>query len=379
MKFLILQGESSYGALRLMAEKLSFAFDGEHQAEIFDLVGLSVDQVTSRLFNLDYDAVVSLNAVGADLKISYKGQDVPIFSSLPVPHICWMADDVSYHYSRLVIKNPKRVVLTSRLDHSSYLNQIDPSCRSEVFFPGLSFVKNLKSHRMRKYDLIIAASNMGEPVSFWKDASPNIQKIILETIELVESGSEQNSYFAFVSRCHASGFKIELSTEINKILSLIENFLRQRERKVIFKALNQLDCKIALVGSDLDDILRNPNAEIIPAVNSLELSNLYQNSRVVINLNSRCGASERLFDGLSSGCQVLSPWTLDLSNWLGASSRITFVQYPIETNISAGLDNALNMLVDEHTLMMNQDKLLASHSWSRRAEYLRNIVSQISI
>lgn len=376
-KFLILKGESSYDTLRAMADRLYGALVGAASAEMFDLVSTSEDTVRSRLLAVDYDAVISLNAVFSDLTLSFKGNSVPLMSALPVPHICWMVDDLTYHAQRLSISNPKRIVLSSSTSHALMLNDLHWGKGHALFFPGVGADLLQRNERDRRsIDAIVVGSWMGHPDPFWHQLPKPTQTFITEILELVTSGQFDNAYLAFKDASSRRGISVDWSQEIANLLSLVETHLRQQERLQLVQLLKDKGLHIAVVGSGWDEFLQSEKVTVVPPCSNYEMLQWYQKSRITVNFNARNGASERLFDALSMGCAVLSAWNASLANLVPEDLGVRYFHFPSQQSGPLAVTSLLDTTPLTGLPMELSHRLVEHHAWSRRASQIVSLLPQ---
>jgi len=381
MKILIFKGESSYDALRNMADRLASAFNSFVEAEVIDILQETTESLIKRLLRLDYNAIVSFNAVLTHgLTLPDANAKTPLLSMLPVPHVCWMMDDPIYHYDRLKIKNDFRLVLTCSEYHSDFLATLDSGAKHSVLFPGfLPPSAKLKPHRHREFDFIIAASWMGEPKEFWSQVSEPARRILKDTIDRVECGDYSNVYQAIKSAALDQDIDLAVNSNTLPLLIAVEDFLRQRERLKIIENIVNTDSRIGIIGNGWDDRGFGKNVRVFPSVNSSAILSHYQNSRIVVNLNARNGGSERLMDGISSGAAVLSPFSPSLSKEIPEGSGVRYLQYPFENNFNHVLEELSDTSITEELSQRGISELLESHLWSHRAKRMVDLFSNQKI
>lgn len=376
MKILILKGESSYEALRLMADRFALGLVGKAQTEIIDLLTWSSEDLLKRFLRLDYNLVVSFNATMTQaLPLSNGDSSTPLLSLVPVPHICWMLDDLIYHFERLKVRNKFRIVLSSSAEHQDFLDTLDSDARHGLMLPGSDGDLFLSGHKNRTYDFLVAASWMGTPLKFWENFEDPLKSIISHAVERVDLGVSNTAYSALKYSMLDRGLSCATSSELITVLIEIDNYLRQKERIALIDAIARSGFKLGVVGSGWDHLKQNPKVVIIPSVSSKELLHFYQDSRVVVNLNARNGGSERLFDGISQGATVLSPWSELIFDSFSDVQAVKLIKYPLEDHIQEAIENLSDFRSTEEYASSGQNEIRAKHLWHHKAQQVLNFIN----
>jgi hypothetical protein len=381
MKILFLKGSSRNNVLRIFSDRLANEFselDGV-KVELIDMmpfVGTQVNNLID-LFS-PYDVIISFNAIHADTLVTHGGKSDFLFNFLSAKHVCWMVDDVVYHLARLQSPNPNRITLCTSEQHIRTAQSLQ--------FDGL-FIQSLaggtiniatKPHAERAFDVAIAASWMGNPESFWQGYESSLQQAIEETINCLEQAVICNAFPIFTKKLSLLNLMLTDKT-LQFILSEIHSYIRKKDRIAIINQLIDSGVSVALIGSGWTaSCYEKNNVTIFEDVHYTDIKQLYENAKVVVNLNAENGACERVFDGIESGAMIFSDFSNALYQIFSHDNGVLFYQ-KFKANESIQL--LLGILERGETECLAskaQAVVVSGYTWKHKAIMLYQLLNEIN-
>lgn len=378
MKVLFLKGTSRNDVLRVFADRLAHEFSQKEGAssdlmEMSDFTHYRLDQ----LFDVfsQYDAIVSFNAIHADESVQLDGKTHYLFNMLPIKHICWMVDDVVYHLKRLRAHNLNRITLFTSDFHTQTAQSLG---FDGVFQQKLSagYVRQeTKPHALRRYDVAIAASWMGHDTPFWLGYDPHLKAIIEETVLCLEQAVICNAYPLFTSKLKAMNLTLT-TTALQYVLSEIHSYIRKKDRLIMIQKIVDTGMKVALIGTGWKVLFSTKaNVSYVEDTNYAMISALYEEARVVVNLNAENGACERVFDGIESGAMIFSDFSNALYRMFSSDQGVLFYQkHQADESIKA-LTMTLAQQQTQVLAKKAQEIVAQGHTWKHRAEMLYELIN----
>jgi hypothetical protein len=329
MKVLLLKGHSRNDVLRVFVDRLSQAFLSI-EAVAVDVINLPV--FSSHKLNdviellSGYDAIISFNAIQADCSVEHNGQTDYLFNILKTKHICWMVDDIVYHLARLQAPNPNRITLCTSEQHIQTANALG---LDGVWLQRLAagdLCTEIKPHAARQYDVAIAVSWMGKPEKFWLHFESNIQQAIEDTLICLDHTIICNAFPIFSKKIRELNLCLTDKT-LQYLLSEIHSYIRKRDRQAIIDRIIESGISVALIGSGWTDLcFKRSNVTTFDDVHYSEIGAIYQEARIVVNLNAENGACERVFDGIESGAMIFSDFSNALYQIFSHDNGVLFYQ-----------------------------------------------------
>lgn len=379
MRLLLLKVKSRNDVLQVFIERLAGEFERIAGVEVttIDLTLFSGYQLRdfTALFS-GYEAVISFNAIHADLCVEIEGSNRYFFDLLKIRHVCWMVDDVVYHLARLQPPNPNRITLCTSEQHIQTAKSLGLDgiwLQSLVAGYNVSFVT--KPHAERRYDVVIAASWMGEPKKFWLHFENNIQQAIEETLSCLENAIICNAFPLFSKKIQKLNLSLTDHT-LQYMLSEIHSYIRKKDRRVMIDQIIHSGVSIALIGSGWTELCyRKSNVTIVEDLNYADVAEIYQDARVVVNLNAENGASERVFDGIANGAMVFSDFSNALYRIFSHDNGVLFYQ---KNRAEESIRSLVRLLMQGETqkLAHQAQQIVANgNMWKHRAEEIYHLLT----
>jgi hypothetical protein len=379
LKLLLLKAGSNNNVLRVFIDKLS------HHLSLIDAVNATVLDLLAHpkaltiAFCSQFDAVISFNAVGTNFTEVVKGQEVNVFNYLSLKHLCWMVDDPVYHFSRLLEPNPHRITLFTSELHIRTAEDFQFAGRFGQALGAGSIRQTVKAHALRTYDIAIAASWMGEPEPFWLDYEASLQNIVLSVIEQVKQSPICNAYPFLKAALFAEDLWLSETGLFEYVLTDIHSYMRKLDRLAIIRKLVDSGLSVALIGTGWKPIFSTKsNVTYFEDTNYSDIKKIYEDARVVVNLNAENGACERVFDGIESGAMIFSDFSNALYRAFSHDQGVMFYQKHKADESISGLLRIIEQNETQGFADQAQQVVLAGHTWQYRAQALYELLQHLS-
>jgi spore maturation protein CgeB len=138
--------------------------------------------------------------------------------------------------------------------------------------------------------------------------------------------------------------------------------------------------RIALVGRGWQSYFgMRDNVTYFDAMTHREITKLYQDTKVVVNVNAVNGASERLFDAIDSGAMVYSEFSMMLYDMFGSGNGVLFHNINAQESSITLLTNIIKRNETESWALSAKESVRSAHTWKHRAIYLNQLVNAFSL
>ena len=316
----------------------------------------------------DVSHIVGFNAIALN--------ELTVPPPLNVHYVAWLVDYPSIHYPRLAERRTGCSVISANGDDAAYVKEICGTDYAHADFPGFISGVDLswRDYGDRPHSIVLAASWMGTPKPFWKEIKNDVvRKAATESLEELmqdESLDYGRSFKAAFSRngIDASANPRLFSFYLNEIIQHVRCASRIR----VVKALAESGLPTLVVGEGWDGFKHVKSFGFHPSVSSRELLQVYGRSKVVVNLNAKSGASERVVYGIQAGCGIATQETPELRNLFADKGGCVF----LKPNATSGeLKAAFEKAVDRSTFeRMNEwagRTAPALFAWREKARILK--------
>lgn len=379
-RILAFKGSSDNNVLRVFVDELcnSLRYSGL-EVEIIDFE----DQVNSSDFlqilnSREYDGLFSFNALLGDFTIS---QDkVPFLASLNKPYVAWLVDNPIYHHARLKSDLPKRHIICPSRHHLQFLRNAQIKGNQSVLLAGATnFNEFPTSFLNRKIEVLLLATWMGEPYKFWLESNdPLVKTLAPMAIALLMKDPQCNTVHSLQISARSLGVKFEFSEPWINFCVHLQSYIRCLDRIEIVKSLANSGINLTIVGNGWESNLKNKgNISFLSNIDANETWRLYDNSKIVINLNSSNGACERLFNAAGRGACVISDESETLKEYFKINKDIVFFDRRNPNTIINLIKNLQKDNRAEWIAKRGWTNVANHHTWNKRANSLINIFSQI--
>jgi glycosyltransferase involved in cell wall biosynthesis len=368
MSIIVLQGQSQNNVLREFSKSITAGFiECNRSAELIDLtVDKNIPYFNELIKRSAVEGILSFNGILGDL----------LPENFGIPFVSWLVDAPHYHYKRLQHIGGKRHFIFPSKNHNDFLKQSKIIANSSILLAGGRVFKGqIKEQSDRKHTILLAASWMGEAKPFWNEFSDKFTKsLAIKIVQALDADQQVNVLLA----CHAAANKMGIKFEINdawiRLASLAHIFIRQKDRIQIVKAIAELGLPLTLIGKGWEhNIGLGSNVNYIENLDNNDLQNFYSDSKIVINLNSSNGASERLFDSMSAGACVVTDYGDALVNLFKDKNEYCLFDRTkpasIHKSIEYILKGDIGFYMSKHALNIVNE----NHLWQHRAEIVSDI------
>ena len=341
--------------------------------------GQTMEEVLKELQEIchrcDISHVISFNAAGQD-----------IFKFLQADHmkfVGWLVDYPNYHFERLNSSLKSKYVLGANPNHGHCIQDLTSSQYAGVLTLGISDIgKNIFTRKMndRDFDVVFVGSWMGFPEKFWgKINDPLIQKITKETLDLLHADDCADPYLILKNAFIQHGLDIPKHRDLlNKLLWHINTFNRKYSQLKMMNAVAQSGLKALIVGDGWSDHFALPHLYFHEPVPNHLIGKIYEQSKIVIGLNSNNGGCERALQALSSGCSVFSFGGIPIENFAKDTHRVHLSNsWDSEEIIAQKLRETLVHTMDSRNLALDITHFQEKHSWANASAQLLKAIESI--
>lgn len=380
-KILALKGSSENNVLRVFVDELSSALRLSGVAvDILDFEENSdSSHILKNLNNKSYQGIFTFNSLLGDLKISPSG--ACFLATLKKPYIAWMVDSPIYHHARLKSEIPKRHVICPSSHHLQFLKLAKIIGKSSLLLAGATnFNQQPVNFAHRNIPVLLLATWMGEPVKFWLESEDELVKELAPmAIELLMRDSSCNSVQALQLSARSLGVKFEYSEAWINFCAHLQTYIRCLDRIETVKCLANSGLPITLVGNGWESNLKNTgNISFFSNIDANEAWKVYDDSKIVINLNSSNGACERLFNAIGRGACVVSDESETLRDYFKINKDIAFFDRRNPITIVNLIKYLLNDNRAEWMAKRGWVKVANDHTWNSRATSIVNIFKHLN-
>ena len=381
MKILALKGSSENNVLRVFVDELSSALCSLGVAvDVLDFEEHSDLSYFLKILNdKSYDGIFSFNALLGDLIIT--PSNFSFLAELKKPYIAWMVDNPIYHHARLKNEIPKRHVICPSRHHLQFLRQAKIIGQSSILLAGASnFNQQPIAFSNRNIQVLLLATWMGEPVKFWLEIEDELVKELAPmAIELLIRDSSCNSVQALQISARSLGVNFEFSEAWINFCVHLQSYIRCLDRIEIVRCIANSGIPITLVGNGWESNLKNTgNINFCPNIDASDAWKMYDDSKVVINLNSSNGACERLFNAIGRGACVVSDESETLKDYFKINKDIAFFDRRNPNTIISLIKDLLKDNRAEWMAKRGWIKVGNAHTWKNRAIDILNIFKKFN-
>lgn len=379
MSILLLVPGSTNGVLPNLTQKLFNQLKALTECQLFDqdAMPLSKAEFFDYVNRLNPSAIFSFNAAGAELELTIPNQgNKNLFSLFPSLHIGWMVDHPVYHIPRLTQINPKRLVLFPTKDAIEFAQTFNLSGTfSSLPFAGTDSTDMGKNHCDRKFDIVIAASFMGYPNDVSQKYTNPINQIVAETIQLIQEKPFLDPYYVLLDRFLDHRLQCEQRDFLIQITKELYDYQRKYNRLSMVESLVNSGLTVGLIGKGWKNHFgQKDRVTYFDHVSHDDIAQLYQDAKVVMNVNAVNGASERLFDAIDSGAMVYSEFSMMLFDMFGSGNGILFHHVNDQESSIELLKDMINNHETEAWAWSAKQTIISAHTWKHRADYIDHIV-----
>jgi len=273
--------------------------------------------------------------------------------------------------------------LTSNPNHAHFINEMTSSQYAGALTlgaPSYSISEETQDLNNRNFDVVFVGSWMGVPEKFWLEINdPQIQKITKETLDLINADDYADPYLVLKNAFTKDGLDISKNRDlINTLLWHINTFNRKYSRLKMMNAVARSGLKALIVGEGWSDHFALPHLYFHEPVLNHLIGKIYEQSKIVICLNSNNGGGERALQALSSGCYVFSFGGMTVNNFAKDTHRVHLSNsWDSEEVIAQKLHKALGCIKYSKNLDTDITHFQEKHSWTNASSQLLKVIESL--
>jgi hypothetical protein len=269
--------------------------------------------VLKRIHEFEANVVISfssfLGSVEADTNLS-------LYDAAGVQFIGWQFDHPIYSVHHLMNDMKNRWTLYPNKNHAAFLSKMGVRGRESIMLAGgRPMSEAVLDYNAREIPVLIAATWNGIPKRTWDELPEGLLKDLLDKIaDHTLHDPEASLMTAFDKACAELGLSIDLDASVVRILTSILTHVRHRDRLAAVEAIVDSGVPLTIVGAGWRGHFGDrPNVSYRPEVSFENIQNLYNHSKVVVNLNAANGGCERAIYAMLAGAAVVSDFSSSYS------------------------------------------------------------------
>ncbi len=304
-----------------------------HVAEVLPApTGAPLDQIAGAIHAAAADHVFSL---GSFLGGIAADNGASIFDILGCGFIGWQFDHPLYTEHNLVTPMAGRFSVYPNASHAAFAGRLGVTGGSAVLLAGGALLDEpVRAWRDRSIPILVVATYNGPPERPWDALRDGSGKALIEAVCGRLAADPEASLAAACDAARAD-FSLgpEMERDLAEPLRRVLTFVRHKDRLDAVKALVDSGLPITLVGDGwAEHFAERPHLTTRPSVPFVEASRLYNDARVVLNVNAANGGCERTIQAMLAGAAVVSDFTASYAAiGMGAGDLRTFDRARPET------------------------------------------------
>jgi hypothetical protein len=281
-----------------------------HEAQILPApAGAPLDQVVGAIHAAAPDHVFSL---GSFLGGIAADNGASIFDILGYGFIGWQFDHPLYTEHNLVTPMAGRCSVYPNASHAEFAARLGVCGGSAVLLAGGSPLEEpIRAYRDRSIPILVVATYNGRPDQPWGALPDGAGKALVAAVCARLMADPEVSLAAACDAVRADfGLGPGLERDLAEPLRRVLTFVRHKDRLDAITALVESGLPVTLVGDGWAGHFGDrPNLTARPSVPFAEASRLYNDARLVLNLNAANGGCERTIQAMLAGAAVVSDRT----------------------------------------------------------------------
>ncbi|MDB5428807.1 MAG: hypothetical protein JWR47_3771 [Phenylobacterium sp.] len=338
------------------------------------------DHLAAELQAARYDAVLSFSSFFGGVTLS-DGRS--LFDALGVKFVGWQLDHPIYAPHSLASVLQGRYAIYSNPSHLRYAQAVKLPGQGMTMLPsGEPPRAATKDYRSREWPVFAAATWNGEPQRLWEQAEDSPGKRLLQgVVDRLLADREASLLDAFNDTAATlelgarlgddAGFDAQMHNFLREPLTYVRNM----DRISIIRSLVDAGLPVTICGAGWEAFLgERRHVTYLAEVKFEDISALYGNSRVVLNLNAANGACERAIYAALAGAAVASDFSQPLDELFGGGEAIGFFNRAEPGSAADVVGRLLDLDEGEAVARSGQEKVMRSGLWRHRAQQLVDFV-----
>ena len=334
------------------------------------------------LMSSKYDVAISFSSVFGDAAIAETGSS--LFDHLGVKFVGWQLDHPVYVHHALTQRMDGRHSIYPSHHHVRFSDAIKVHGKSLALLPGGQALEEpLKSYKSRQHDVFVAATWNGPPERVWETLGDSPAKRLFSAIvDQLMADREGSVLDAFNNATRQLKMNVRLGDdakfdeEIVKLLRGPLTYLRNSDRLNTIQRIVEAGLPITICGGGWRGHLgERKNVTFLPRMPFKDMPLVYNDSRIVLNLNATNGGCERALYGLAAGASVVSEDSGILAESFTDGRDIAFFNRARPTDIVDVLSSLLESRRGETIAKSGHEQILQVGLWRHQAEKLVKFVS----
>lgn len=380
LPILVFKGDSSlcYGILTSFSEQLRDALISLGEDVIYvDPAKASIDELIGK----KYKAII---AFMENIFYSVLDDGSFLFDSFYGPKFNYWTDYPAFYY-RYVQKVPKDYyILTQDRNYVNFINRYYKNLKAFFLPPGGRKVDEIIPFNERKYDLSFAGSflNWEDCVKGFNSADETTKIIVDNYLEFLVSEPDYTTEEAFrivLERLGAHLSDDQFVQELSKVHRLADRGAARLYRQEIIQTILNSGITLDVFGDSWKNspFADNKNLRIHPEVSAGDVSSIYENSKMSLNIMTwhKDSITERVLDAMMAGSIVLSDYTPALSESFENEKEILLYSLSDIVDIPEMIRKSIH---NEQIAVRGYEKAKENFSWVSFAKSFLNIIEMIN-
>jgi hypothetical protein len=389
MKLLLIKPFAEIHAYSQFVEALGRGFaELGHEAVISDQSVHVVDGVASsvelarELQQGRFDACVSFSSFFGGVTLD---TGASLFDALGVKFVGWQLDHPIYAPHSLARALQGRYAIYSNHNHQRFAEAVRLPGRSTTMLLGAEEPAGPpKPYAARSRPVFIAASFTGRPQRLWEQAEESVGKrLLVGVVDRLMANREASLLDAFNATSDALklgarfGADPALDDQLIALLREPLTYVRQLDRLRIIEALAASGLPVTISGPGWREALgEKPNVTYLDGwVPFRDMAALYDDAKIVINLNAGNGACERATHAALAGAAVASDFSADLVRQFGGPDGIALYDRAAPQGIADVVGRLVESDAGEALAQTGRERVLASGLVRHRAQEIVDFLS----
>lgn len=328
-----------------------------------------------------YDAIVSFSSFFGAVTL---GSETSLYDHLGVKFLGWQLDHPIYATNSLSRALKGRYAIYANTSHLKFAEALKLPGRGVAMLAGGEPLSvPVADFQAREWPVFVAATFNGQPQALWEQAEDSTGKqLLVGVVEELLADPNVSVLDAFNETSRKCGFGVTLGDDPafdDQMIAFLREpltYVRNLDRIRIIRSLAESGLPLTLCGPGWRDFLgdRSNVTYLDSRVGFTELQGLYNNSKIVINLNAGNGACERAVYAALAGAAVASDDSWDLAQLLKPTEEIAFFDRSRPGHVVDVARGLVESDGGEAIAERGRGKVLQSGLWRHRAQQMVNFL-----